>query len=100
MEALAWLQRGSVIRFRRALSRAQAARAGANKKSQAIAAYLNQAERIYAPDGLSNGLRGYFQTLDQLEKLQSERHSPISDYLDRFEHQSEAPDVRGSAVMR
>jgi hypothetical protein len=86
MEALVWLQRGSVTRFRRALSRAQATRAGADKKSHGITAYLNQAERVYAPEALTNGFRGYFQTLDQQEKLESERHSPISDYLDRFDH--------------
>jgi len=75
-----------VTRFRRALSRAQATRAGADKKSHGITAYLNQAERVYAPEALTNGFRGYFQTLDQQEKLESERHSPISDYLDRFDH--------------
>jgi hypothetical protein len=86
MEALAWLQQGRVARFRRALSRAQAMRAGADRKSHGITAYLDQAERIYAPEALTNAFRGYFRTLDQLEKLESKRHSPISDYLDKFDH--------------
>jgi hypothetical protein len=85
MEALVRLQRGSVTRFHRALSRAQATRAVADKQSRGIAAYMDQAERIYAPEPLSNALGGYFQTLDQLEKLESQRHSPISDYLDKFD---------------
>jgi hypothetical protein len=74
-----------VTRFHRALSRAQATRAVADKQSRGIAAYMDQAERIYAPEPLSNALGGYFQTLDQLEKLESQRHSPISDYLDKFD---------------
>ncbi|MGA2604085.1 MAG: hypothetical protein ABSG14_07640 [Verrucomicrobiia bacterium] len=86
MEALAWLQRGSVTRFHRALSRAQAAQAVADKRSHGITAYLDQAERIYAPEPISNAFRGYFQTFDQLEKLERERHSSISDYLDKFDH--------------
>ena len=86
METLVWLQRGSVTRFHRGLSRAEASRAVADKQAHGITAYLNEAERIYAPEPLSNTFRGYFQTLDQLQKLDSERHSPISDYLDKFDH--------------
>jgi hypothetical protein len=85
MEALVCLQRGSVTRFHRALSRAQATRTAADKRSHGITAYLDQAERVYAPEPLSNVFRGYFQTFDQLEKLESQRHSPISDYLDKFD---------------
>jgi hypothetical protein len=86
MEALVWLQRGSVTRFHRELSRAEATRAVADKQAHGITAYLDEAERIYAPEPLSNTFRGYFDTLDQLQKLDSERHSPISDYLDKFDH--------------
>jgi hypothetical protein len=86
METLVWLQRGSVTRFHRGLSRAEATRAIADKQAHGITAYLDEAERIDAPEPLSNTFRGYFQTLDQLQKLDSERHSPISDYLDKFDH--------------
>jgi len=86
MEALVWLQRGNVTRFHRGLSRAEATRAVADKQAHGITAYLDEAERIYAPEPISNSFRGYFQTLDQLQKLDSERRSPISDYLDKFDH--------------
>jgi hypothetical protein len=86
MEALIWLQRGSVTRFHRALSRAEATQAIADKRAHGISAYLDEAERIYAPEPLLDTFHGYFQTLDQLQKLDSERRSPISDYLDKFDH--------------
>jgi hypothetical protein len=86
MQALVWLQRGSVTRCHRSLSRAEATRAVADKQAHGITAYLDQAERIYAPQPLSSTFRGYFETLDQLQKLDSGRHSPISDYLDKFDH--------------
>jgi len=85
MDALVWLQRGSVTRFHRALSRADATRAVADKQARGMTAYLDQAERIYAPEQLSSTFRGYFQTLDELQKLDSGRRSPISDYLDKFD---------------
>jgi hypothetical protein len=85
MEALLWLQRGSVTRFHRALSRADATRTVADKQAREMTAYLDQAERIYAPEQLSSTFRGYFQTLDELQKLDSDRRSPISDYLDKFD---------------
>jgi hypothetical protein len=85
MEALVWLQRDSVTRFHRGLTRAEATRAVADKQARGITAYLDEAERIYAPEPLSNTFRGYFETLDQLQKLDSERRSPISDYLDKFD---------------
>lgn len=86
MEALVWLQRGSVTRYHRELARAQAARAIADKQARGMTAYLDEAERIYAPEQLSETFRGYFQTFDELEKLDSKRRSPISDYLDKFDH--------------
>ena len=86
IEALTWLHRGSATRFRHGLNGAELARAGAEKQSRGIAAYMDQAERIYAPEELSNVFTGYFQTLDQLQKLDAERRSPISDYLDQFDH--------------
>jgi hypothetical protein len=86
MDALVWLQRGSVTRFHRGLSRAEAAQVVAGRQSRGITAYLDEAERIYAPGSLSTTFRGYFETLDQFQKLDSERRSPISDYLDKFDH--------------
>ncbi len=86
MEALVWLQRGNVTRFHRGLIRAEATRAIADKQARGITAYLDEAERIYAPEPPSDTFRGYFQTLDQLQKLDGERRSPITDYLDKFDH--------------
>jgi hypothetical protein len=86
MEALIWLQRGSVTRYHRGLSRAEATRSVADRQAHGITAYLDEAERVYAPEPLSNTFRGYFQTFDQLQELDNKRHSPISDYLDKFDH--------------
>lgn len=86
IEAVSWLHRGSATRFRYRLNRANMARAVAEKQSTRIAAYMDQAERIYAPEELSKVFTGYFQTLDQFQKLEDDRRSPISDYLDKFDH--------------
>jgi hypothetical protein len=85
IDAVAWLYRGSVVRFRRGLRRAEAMRAMAEKQSRGVTAYLDQTERIYSPDEQSKQLADCFQTLDQLQKLEGGRHSPISDYLDKFD---------------
>ncbi len=86
IEALKWLFQGSVVRFRRTLKHAAAMQAAAEKQSRAVAAYLDQAERAYAPEELSKVFHDYFQTFDQVQKLDEERRSPISDYLDKFDH--------------
>jgi hypothetical protein len=86
LDAVTWLYRGNTIRFRRGLNRAELARAAAEKQSRGITAYMDQAERIYTPEQLSQVFSGYFQTLDQLQKLDTQRRSPISDYLDQFDH--------------
>jgi hypothetical protein len=84
--AVVWLYRGSVVRFRRGVDHADVARAAAEKESHKIAACLDEAERIHSPEEVSKAFTGYFQTLDQFQKLDDERHSPISDYLDKFDH--------------
>jgi hypothetical protein len=84
-EAIGWLQQQSTVRFRRAIAKAGAKRLAADKQSRAIAAYLDQAERVYAPEGFSRVFAGYFRTLDQFQKLETERQNPIRDYLDKFE---------------
>jgi len=86
IEAVSWLRRQSTVRFRRAVRKADAARLVAEKQSRAIAAYMDQAERVYAPEEFSRMFAGYFRTLDQVQKLDDERHNPISDYLDKFDH--------------
>ena len=86
IEALKWLFQGSVVRFRRTLKHAAVMQAAAEKQSRAVAAYLDQAERAYAPEELSKVFHDYFQTFDQVQKLDEERRSPISDYLDKFDH--------------
>jgi len=86
LEAATWLYWGSAPRFRHGVKVAERARTAAEKQSRGITAYMDQAERIYAPEVLSQAFTGYFQTLDQLQKLDTQRRSPISDYLDQFDH--------------
>jgi hypothetical protein len=86
IDAIRWLFQGSDVRFRRTVRHATAMQAVAEKRSRAIAAYLDQAERAYVPEELSQTFNGYFQTFDQAQKLEEERRSPISDYLDKFDH--------------
>ena len=86
IDAVSWLTRQSTVRFRRGVRKAEAARLAAEKQSRAIAAYMDQAERVYTPEEFSRGLAGYFRTLDQFQKLEDERRNPISDYLDKFDH--------------
>jgi hypothetical protein len=87
LEALRSLMRQSTVRFRRAVKRAEGERRAAEKQTKAIGAYMDQAERVYAPDDFSTVVTGYFRTLDQVQKLEDERRNPISDYLDKFERQ-------------
>ncbi len=86
IEAVTWLLQGNTVRFRRAVRQAAAMKTAAERQSLAIAAYMDQAEHAYAPEELSETFKGYFRTLDQAEKLEEERRSPISDYLDKFDH--------------
>jgi len=85
-EALGWLMRQSTVRFRRAVRRADILRAAAEQRSRAIAAYLDQAERVYDPDEFSHLFANYSRTLDWFQQLENERQNPISDYLDKFDH--------------
>ena len=84
-DAVGWLMRRNTVRFRRAVTKAEAGRLAAEQQSRAIAAYMDQAERVYAPEEFSKAFTGYFRTLDRFQKLEDERHNPISDYLDKFD---------------
>jgi hypothetical protein len=84
IEAINWLVQRNITRFRRGLTKATSARIGAGKKSQDARAYLDRAERTYAPEELSKVFTGYFDTLDRFQNLDEQRRSPISDYLDKF----------------
>jgi hypothetical protein len=86
INAVKWLLHGSIVHFRRTVRHAAAMQAAVEKQSRAVAAYLDQADRVYAPEELSQVFSGYFQAFDQAQKLQEERSSPISDYLDKFDH--------------
>ena len=83
--AIVCLYHGSVVRFRRGVEHADAARAAAEQESARITAYMDEAERIDSPEEVSKAFAGYFQTLDQFQKMDEERRSPISDYLDKFD---------------
>jgi hypothetical protein len=85
-EALTWLLGGRINRFRRAIVRADAARATADRDTRATTAYLDQAERIYATEDLARLFDGYFRTLEGFQSLEQLRRNPISDYLDKFDH--------------
>ncbi len=85
-DAVRWLLWGSDVHFRRAVRQAAEMKAAVDKQTHAIAAYMDQAEHAYAPEELSAVFNGYFQTFDQAQKLEGERRSPISDYLDKFDH--------------
>jgi len=61
-------------------------RATVDRKAKQITAYLNQEERIYSPDEFTSLFTGYFETLDQIQTIEKNRHNPISDYLDQFDH--------------
>ena len=86
LEAMNWLAQRNTVRFRRSVAKASVERVAAEKWSKAANAYLDQAERTYAPEELSKIFAGYFQTLDRFQDLDQQRHSPISDYLDKFDH--------------
>jgi hypothetical protein len=85
-DAIGWLLDKKLNRFRRAVKRADGARAGIDRESRETTAYLDRAERIYTPQDPAKLFDGYFQTLDEFQNLQQQRRSPISDYLDQFDH--------------
>jgi hypothetical protein len=84
-EAVAWLLDKKLNRFRRAVRHADDARAAIERESRETTAYLDQAERIFAPEDPARLFEGYFQTLDKFQNLEQERRNPISDYLDKFD---------------
>jgi len=85
LEAVTWLLRRNTIRFRRTVAKAAAARDAAQRQMQETTAYLDEAERVYAPEDLSQMLTGYLTTLDRFQNLDQQRRNPISDYLDKFD---------------
>ena len=87
IEAVNWLAQRNITRFLRGMVKATSSRAIAEKQSQATTAYLDQAERTYAPEELAKVFTGYFHTLDQFQRLDQQRRNPIGDYLDKFDRQ-------------
>ena len=85
-EAMILLMNEKLSQYRRAIAIANRSRAAADQKTKRITEYLDQEERIYSPEEFTNLFTGYFQTLDQIHTLEKDRHNPISDYLDQFEH--------------
>ncbi|HUJ10551.1 MAG TPA: hypothetical protein VL171_11050 [Verrucomicrobiae bacterium] len=85
IEAVNWLLQQNTVRFRRSVAKAASAQAAAEQRTRATTAYLNAAERIYAPEELSNLLTGYENTLNQSQQFDRQRRNPISDYLDKFD---------------
>jgi hypothetical protein len=85
VEAVVLLMDEKLNRFRRAVAVAGRNRATVDQKARQITAYLNQEERIYSPEEFTGLFTGYFQTLDQIQAIEKNRHNPISDYLDQFD---------------
>jgi len=85
IEAVNWLFQGNTVRFRRA---GKARRGDASRGRKAVAGncrLYGSSRAAYAPEELSQVFDGYFQTFDQAQKLEGQRRSPISDYLDKFD---------------
>jgi hypothetical protein len=85
IEAINWLLQQNTVRFRRSVAKAAAARAVAERQTQATSAYLDKAERTYTPEELSKPLTGYLNTLNRFQDLDQQRRNPISDHLDQFD---------------
>jgi hypothetical protein len=84
-DAILWLQRKNITRFRRVLARADKARRDVDARAAQIAAYLDEVERGRGFSETSELFRDWFRTLDEFEHLQQRRQNPISDYLDGFD---------------
>ena len=85
IEAGRWLVDDNLSRYRRAVARGDQLRQAARRQAEAISVTLDWAEQKYTTGSPSNVWTGYFQTIEQLEKLKREHRDPISDYLDRFD---------------
>lgn len=84
--ALGWLQGGSARRFRSAHRAAQAEQQRVEARLAAIAEHVATAEKQYVPAADFRAVfRGYFETLEELERIDLRRRTPISDYLDQFD---------------
>jgi hypothetical protein len=83
--AIQLLREGKRVAFTKAVAAADAARGQREDEARAVRDYLDQAERVHAPEDLAGLFDGYFETLQQFEELDKQRRSPISDYLDRFD---------------
>jgi hypothetical protein len=84
-DAIKELQDRKLNRFRRAVAKAETDRARVDAESQNISAYLDGAERAFAANDWTGTFTNYFATMNQLERLEQQRRSPISDYLDKFD---------------
>lgn len=70
--------------FPAAWAAAEQVRRDRDARARAEAAYLDEAERIYAAGDVTGIFDGYFRALDEFQKLDEQRRDPISDYLDQF----------------
>ena len=85
LEAINWLILRNTVRFRRTVMKAESAREEADRQTRATDAYLDEQERIHAPEEPSRMLTGYLSTLDHFQDLDQQRRNPIGDYLDKFD---------------
>lgn len=85
IRALILLMEEKLNQCRRTMAAAERSRVSAEELGQQITAYLDREERVYSPDDFANWAVGYFRTLNQIQALDSNRHDPISDYLDEFD---------------
>lgn len=84
-EAFQWLAQGSRVRFRRTLVRAEKLRDDAAETARGIRSYLDAVELQHAPGDWAPDFSATIQLLGELEQIERQRRTPISDYLDQFD---------------
>jgi hypothetical protein len=84
--ALRLLLEEKLNQFWRTLATAKSQRKRIENETIEITVYLDRAERTYAQQDPVTLFGDYFEMLDKFQTLEQQRRSPISDYLERFDH--------------
>lgn len=85
-EALNWLFKGNINRFRRAQRGASTARAQVDRWFDEINRHMDTVEQSELPGTSDNLFRGFFDALREFDDDEKHRRDPVGDYLDRFDH--------------
>lgn len=86
VEALNWLVKGNITRFRRAQRAATTTRDQVDQWFDRITHHLDAVEQSGLPAVSDNLFRGFFDALREFEKDGAIRRDPVADHLDRFDH--------------